>query len=207
MRELSIYTVVAIIFAIMVRYILLLVRKKIKPALAMWLFFSVAIIMSLVTYRSEGGYGLMDNIMNTADLVYVVTVCIAILLFGDKSSKFTRFDRGCLVAVIVILIFWIFTRNHRITNILMQTILVIAYFPVVKRLIESKENTEPFSVWIGMLLAPSIALLSSKGTLATIYSVRAIICVSILLLLMIRIEILKMKDNLKSRDNGSVRTT
>jgi len=173
----------------------------------MWLFFSVAIIMSLVTYRSEGGYGLMDNIMNTADLVYVVTVCIAILLFGDKSSKFTRFDRGCLVAVIVILIFWIFTRNHRITNILMQTILVIAYFPVVKRLIESKENTEPFSVWIGMLLAPSIALLSSKGTLATIYSVRAIICVSILLLLMIRIEILKMKDNLKSRDNGSVRTT
>jgi hypothetical protein len=197
MRELSIYAVAVITLVIMIRYILLLVRKEIKPALAMWIFFSVAIIMSLITYRSEGGYGLLDNIMNTVDLIYVVTVCVAIFLFGDKSSRFTRFDRGCMIAVLIILLFWIFTQNHWVTNILMQAILVIAYFPVIKRLIESRENTEPFSVWIGMLLAPSLALLSSKGTLATIYSVRAIICVSILLLLMLRIEFLKMKNNLK----------
>jgi hypothetical protein len=195
MRELSIYAVIIITLAIMVRYILLLVRKEIKPALAMWLFFSVAISMSLVTYRSEGGYGLLDNIMNTADLIYVVTVCVAIFLFGDRSSRFTRFDRGCLVAVMIIVLFWLITRNHHMTNILMQLILVIAYFPVVKRLLDSRENTEPFSVWIGMLLAPSIALISSKGTLATIYSVRAIFCVSILLLLMLRIELLKLKNN------------
>jgi hypothetical protein len=194
MRELSIYAVIGITLVIMVRYILLLVRKKIKPALAMWLFFSVAIIMSFVTYRSEGGYGLLDNIMNTVDLIYVVTVSVAIFLFGDKSSKFTRFDRGCLTAVMIILLFWIFTQNHWLTNIMMQVILVIAYFPVVKRLIDYRENTEPFSVWIGMLLAPSIALISSKGTLATIYSVRAIFCVSILLLLMLRIELLKLKN-------------
>lgn len=193
MRELSIYAVIGITLIIMVRYILLLVRKEIKPALAMWLFFSVAIIMSLVTYRSESGYGLLDNIMNTVDLIYVVTVCIAIFLFGDKSSKFTGFDRGCLIAVLIILLFWVFTRNHWVTNIMMQLILVIAYFPVVKRLIDSRENTEPFSVWIGMLLAPSIALISSRGTLATIYSVRAIFCVGTLLLLMLRIEILKLK--------------
>jgi hypothetical protein len=195
MREISIFAVVLITLAIMIRYILLLVRKEIKPVLAMWLFFSVAIVMSLITYRSEGGYGLLDNIMNTVDLIYVVTVSIAIFLFGDRDSRFSRFDKGCMVAVGIILLFWIFTQNHRLTNILMQVILVIAYFPVVKRLLESKENTEPFSVWIGMLLAPSIALLSSKGTLATIYSVRAIICVSALLLLMLRIEFLKLKNN------------
>jgi hypothetical protein len=193
MREFSIYTVTIITIVIMVRYILLLVRKEIKPALAMWLFFSVAIIMSMITYRYEGGYGFLDNIMNTVDLIYVSTVCMAIFIFGDKSSKFTSFDKGCLGAVLLILIFWAFTRNHWVTNILMQLIMVIAYFPVVKRLIDSRENTEPFSVWIGMLLAPSIALISSKGTLATIYSVRAIICVSILLLLMIRIEILNSR--------------
>lgn len=194
MREFSIYTVIVITLIIMVRYVLLLVRKEIKPALAMWLFFSVAIIMSLITYRSDGGYGLLDNIMNTVDLIYVVTVCVAIFLFGDKSSKFSRFDKGCLAAVMIILLFWIFTQNHWVTNILMQVILIIAYFPVVKRLIDSRENTEPFSVWIGMLVAPAIALFSSKGTLATIYSVRAIFCVGTLLLLMLRIEILKLKN-------------
>lgn len=193
MRELSIYTVIIIIFLIMVRYIWLLVKKEIKPALAMWLFFSVAIIMSFITYLSDGDYGFLDNIMNTVDLIYVVTICIAIIIFGDKSSKFSRFDKGCLVAVLTIVVFWIFTQNHKVTNMLMQAILVIAYFPVVKRLLDSKKNTEPFSVWLGMLLAPSLALISSKGMLATIYSIRAIICVSLLLLLMMWIEILNKK--------------
>jgi hypothetical protein len=195
MREFSIYSVSLITILLMVRYIMLLVRKKIKPALAMWLFFSVAIIISMITYIYDGGYGFLDNIMNTADLIYVVSVCLAIFIFGDKSSKFTGFDKGCLAAVLIILIFWFFTRNHMVTNILMQLIMVIAYFPVVKRLIDTRENTEPFSVWIGMLLAPSIALISSKGSLATIYSVRAIICVSILLLLMLRVEFLSLKAN------------
>jgi hypothetical protein len=193
MREFSIYGVIIIILFILVRYISLLVKKKIKPALAMWTFFSIAIVMSIITYLSDGNYGFLDNILNTVDLVYVLTICIAILIFGDKSSKFTRFDKGCLAAVIIIVAFWVFTQNHKVTNILMQAILVIAYFPVVKRLLDAKKNTEPFSVWIGMLLAPVLALMSSKGVLATIYSVRAIICVSLLLLLMLRIEILNRK--------------
>jgi hypothetical protein len=193
MREFSIFAVIVIIFSIMIRYIWLLVKKEIKPALAMWLSFSVAIIMSLITYISEGGYSYLDNILNAADLVYVVTISFAIIIFGEKSSGITRFDLGCLSAVMIIVVFWIFTHNHRVTNLLMQAILVIAYFPVVKRLIDTKENTEPFSVWIGMLLAPFIALISSKGTLATIYSVRAIICVSLLLLLMLRVEILNKR--------------
>jgi hypothetical protein len=72
---------------------------------------------------------------------------------------------------------------------MIQTILVIAYFPVVKRLLETRENTEPFLIWIGMLIAPFLSLLSSKGLLATVYSVRAIICVGLLLLLMLWIEV------------------
>jgi hypothetical protein len=193
MREFSIYGVIVIILLILVRYIWLLVKKEIKPALAMWIFFLVAIVMSIITYLSDGNYGFLDNILNTVDLIYVLAICIAIIIFGDKSSKFTRFDKGCLGAVIIISAFWVFTQNHKVTNILMQAILVIAYFPVVKRLLEAKKNTEPFSVWIGMLLAPMLALISSKGILATIYSVRAIICVSLLLLLMLRVEILSRK--------------
>lgn len=193
MREFSIATVIIIILSIMVRYIWLLITGKIKPALAMWLSFSVAVIMSFVTYIYNGGYSFLDNIMNAVDLVYVVTICLAIVIFGDKSSKLTMFDMACLAAVSIIVAFWFFTQNHKVTNLLMQSILIIAYFPVVKRLLDSKENTEPFSVWIGMLLAPMIALLSSKGTLATIYSVRAIICVGLLLLLMLRIEVLNKR--------------
>jgi hypothetical protein len=170
-------------------YIRQLVKKQIKPALAMWIMFSTAVGMSLITYLSAGNFGFLDNILNTVDLVYVITISVAIAIFGDKSSKITRFDKGCLLVVLLIVIFWIFTQNHVVTNILIQLILVIAYFPVVKRLLETRENTEPFLIWTGMLIAPVLSLLSSKGMLATVYSVRAIICVGLLLLLMVWIEV------------------
>jgi hypothetical protein len=38
-----------------------------------------------------------------------------------------------------------------------------------------------------------LSLLSSKGTLATVYSVRAIVCILMLLLLMLRVEYLLRK--------------
>jgi hypothetical protein len=171
------------------RYIWQLVKKEIQPALAMWVMFSIAVAMSLITYLKEGNYGFTDNILNSVDVIYVVTISVAIAIFGDKSSKITSFDSGCLIVVALIVVFWLFTQNHFVTNFMIQTILVIAYFPVIKRLFETRENTEPFLIWAGMLVAPFLSLLSSKGLLATVYSVRAIICVGLLLILMLWIEL------------------
>ena len=188
MKTFSIISVCLITVLLTVRYIWLLVKKEIKPALAMWVMFSTAVGMSLVTYLSSGNFSFFDNILNSVDLIYVVTISVAIAVFGDKTSKITRFDLGCLIVVLLIVIFWIFTQNHIVTNFLVQTILVIAYFPVVKRLLETKQNTEPFIIWVGMLIAPFLSLLSSQGMLATVYAVRAIICVGLLLVLMFWIE-------------------
>jgi len=188
-RTFSIYSVTLITILLAVRYIWQLVRKEIKPALAMWIMFSIAVAMSLITYLKEGNYEFTDNILNSVDVIYVITVSVAIALFGEKSSKITRFDLGCLIVVGLIVVFWVFTQNHLITNFMIQTILVIAYFPVVKRLFETRVNSEPFLIWTGMLIAPVLSLLSSKGLLATVYSVRAIICVGILLFLMLWIEV------------------
>lgn len=155
----------------------------------MWIIFTVAVGMSLLTYLAEGNYGFLDNIQNTLDLVYVVAISIAVIIFGDKSSKISRFDILCLTAVLLIVIFWIFTQNHLVTNILIQSILVIAYFPVIQRMLKTRENTESFIIWIGMLVAPVMSLFSSKGLLATVYSVRAFLCVGFLLLFMLWIEL------------------
>jgi hypothetical protein len=87
------------------------------------------------------------------------------------------------------MIFWFMTGAHFITNLLIQLILVIAYFPVINRMVTTGKNTESFSGWIGMLLAASISLISLEGTLAFIYSYRAIISVTILLSIMLYFEI------------------
>ena len=188
MNAFSIYGVIAINLFILVRYVWLIYQRRIKPALAMWLFFTIAVGGNLATYLSEGDYGLLDNILGTADILLVSLVTLAILLFGDKSTKFNRFDLGCLAAVIVIVAFWLITQHHIVSNVCIQAILIIAYFPVVKRLWKTEENTESFAAWIGLLLAPIISLLSSKGILATLYALRAILSTSFLLTLMVRVE-------------------
>ena len=191
MREFSILAVSLINLFIGIRYCILTYKKKIKPALAMWAFFSVAVSMSLVTYMANDHFSVWDNVLNTTDLLLVTTVTVFIYFFGDSSSKFTRFDKTCLIAVLAITVFWFITKTHFLSHIMIQSILVIAYLPVIRRLFQSKENTEPFSVWILMMIAPIFALLSSKGILASIYSIRAIASTDLLLLLMIRIEFLK----------------
>jgi hypothetical protein len=189
LKTFSIVSVCFITVLLLLWFIWQLARKEIKPALAMWVMFSVAVVMSMITYLHSGEYGFLDNIMNTVDLVYVLSVTLAILFLGDASSKINRFDLFCLVVVFIIIVFWVFTQNHVVTNLLIQSILVIAYFPVVKRLIKTRQNSESFLIWTGMMIAPALSLLSSKGFLATIYSVRAIICIALLLSLMVWVEI------------------
>lgn len=164
----------------------------------MWIFFTIAVGISLVTYMKSDHFSLLDNILNTTDLALTAIVSIAIYMYGDHTTRFSRFDKGCLAAVLVIVLFWFVTKNHIVTHALTQGILVIAYFPVISRLWKTRENGESFVIWIGMLLAPVLSLLSSKGTLATIYSVRAIVCILVLLLLMLRVEYLSKKRTLKN---------
>ena len=87
MRDFSIYAVSILNLLITVRYCWLLYTNKIKPALAMWIFFSIAVGMSLVTYMANDNYGFLDNILNTTDIILVTTVSIAIIIFGDKSCR------------------------------------------------------------------------------------------------------------------------
>ena len=189
MRTFSIIAVCVTNLLIGLRYVWLIRRRRISPALAMWAFFTIAVIGSLITYLSEGDYGLLDNVLNSADLLLCGGVALAIVLYGDRSSLFNRFDQGCLGAVMLIFAAWALTRQHAMAHLAIQMILIIAYFPVVKRLWRSDRNTESFTMWIGLLLAPIFSLLSSKGSLATVYAVRAIISTSLLLLLMVRVEL------------------
>ncbi|MCB1182649.1 hypothetical protein KDM41_04385 [bacterium] len=188
MQLFSVAAVVLINVFIAVRYTVQIRRGAIRPALAMWIFFSVAVAGSLGTYLAGGTYTPLDNILNVADLFLCVYVAIIIAVLGDASTRFTRFDLGCTLAVAAILAFWALSGRHATSHLLIQLILVIAYFPVVHRLWRATENTESFAAWLGLLAAPAFSLLSSKGTLATVYAVRAIVSTALLMLLMWRAQ-------------------
>jgi hypothetical protein len=159
----------------------------------MWVFFSLAVGISLFTYFAAGDFSISDNILNFTDLILVVCVSLAILMWGDSSTRFNRFDLGCLFAVLGIIAFWSISNNHVVTNYSVQSIMVISYFPVLGRMARQKKNTEAFSVWTAMLVAAGISLFASKGWLASVYAIRAVLCTGALLLLMLRIEIINRK--------------
>lgn len=167
-----------------VYYYWLIYNKKIRPSLAMWSFFTLAVGMSLITYLREGNHSPWDNILNTTDLLFVSSVTLSILLFGDPSTRFNRFDLGCLLFVALIVIFWFITDNNVITHLMVQGILVIAYFPVVNRMVRTRENNESYLLWGGMLLASVLALFSVKGSLAIVYTSRAVVCIILLMVIM-----------------------
>jgi len=180
----SIWSVSFLNLAMAIYYYWLIYHKKIRPSLAMWVFFTLAVGMSLFTYIKEGTHSPWDNVLNTTDLLFVSSVTLSILLFGDRSTRFNRFDLGCLLVVALIVIFWFITENNVVTHLMVQGILVIAYFPVVSRMIRTKENNENYLLWGGMLLAALLALLSTRGSLALIYTGRAVVCIILLMLIM-----------------------
>ena len=180
---------------ILSRYIYLLYNKKISPSLAMWTFFSLAVGISLFTYFAEDNHSISDNILNFTDMILVVSVSVAILIWGDTSTRFNRFDAGCLIIVFAITAFWAISKNHVVTNISVQSIMVISYFPVLGRMLKQKKNTEAFSLWFMMLIAAGISLFASEGWLASVYAVRAVACTGALLVLMVRVEVQARKSN------------
>jgi hypothetical protein len=184
MRIFSIASVCSINVIIGLIYIVQIRRRQIKPALAMWIFFTIATVGSLLTYLADGDFSPLDNILNLADFFLVFPVSLAILFYGGRSTRFNRFDVGCLIAVVLILISWILTRQNVIGHSAIQLILVIAYFPVVKRMWRAPRNTESYVMWVGLMVAPIFSLLSSKGLLAMVYAVRSMVGPALLLLLM-----------------------
>ncbi|MBN1646940.1 MAG: hypothetical protein JW874_02805 [Spirochaetales bacterium] len=184
MDDPAFYGVLIINSVILVRNSALIISGKIEPSLAMWAFFSIAVTGSLVSYLLDGHYSPLDNILNTSDIVLCLVQTAVIFIFGGKKARFNKFEYFCLSAVLLILVFWIFSKAHFVTNLGLQLILVIAYIPVYYRMIRAGKNTESFVTW-GLLSAISLlSLLTAKGTLAYVYSLRSMICTGALLVLM-----------------------
>lgn len=189
MENWSHYLVIIINAIFCIRYCTLTVQKKITPSLAMWFFFTIAVSGSLFSYLLESNYSAWDNILNSSDLILCSIVTITILFFGKRESKFDKFDLFCLAIVVLILLFWFYSKAHFSTHISLQIIQAIAYIPVIRKMIKSGKNNESFIAWILLLLVSAVSLFSAKGVLAIIYSVRATFCVALLLLLMTYFEL------------------
>lgn len=172
-------------------YSYLAVKGITHPTLMTWIIFFVAVSLSFSTYWSSKKHDLLSNICNTADIILVFAVIIVVVFFcNNVRFSMNLFEVICLLLSIVILIFWRITKTHELSNIFIQIIMVIAYFPTFYHLWTVSGTSESIVAWsISWLAALSgvVTGLFGKDKLAIIYSGRSLLMITILLILILRL--------------------
>jgi hypothetical protein len=186
----ALITVVLMVIANM-WYSFLTIKGVIHPTFMTWVIFLIAVSLSFATYWSSQKHSLLDNICNTGDMVLVLAVTIVIIFFGkDIRFRINIFEGLCLSLTLVIFIFWKITKSPELSNILVQVIMVMAYFPTFYHLWLASETSESPIAWGFSSLYALTGFITgklSKDKLAIIYSARSLIMMLIMLYLILRI--------------------
>ncbi|EKD24221.1 MAG: hypothetical protein ACD_81C00078G0002 [uncultured bacterium] len=165
----------------------------VQPRLASWVIFLIGSILSLVSYfASAGKHNATNNLANIADVLATLAVIVVLTLQGSRLELST-FDQYCLFSAGGIVVIWMFA-GHTTANLLLQGLMIVGYFPMIRSLWSATQNSESFVLWGTALVTSSIALCMSwrnrrVDPLAPVYAIRACILVGILLALMFRIEL------------------
>ncbi|HBO17133.1 MAG: hypothetical protein UR69_C0002G0212 [Candidatus Moranbacteria bacterium GW2011_GWE2_35_2-] len=193
MKRITAVVVSFLMAVVAIRYCYLIKLGEIHPVLATWLLFSLATGVGIWTYmRADSKKDVITNIANTTDVFATWSILLFLLFFGkDTRYAFSPFEILCIASVVAVLIYWRISKRANAANIAINFILVIGYLPTIVWLWKATENTESFSVWVIVLISNLTALynpIKEKDWFALLYASRAVILVSAIIGLMVRIE-------------------
>ena len=151
--------------------------------------------MSFLTYIVAEDRDVKSGIFNATDIVYVLAILIAAILWGkrecvteeDEHEETVRrvFERWYLAGAGAIVTYGLITGNAWRSNILTQLLMVFAYFPMWHKMIAQKRNTESFLGWIPVPAILALYPAACEGNaLAVIYASRALTLCLVTMLLM-----------------------
>ena len=173
------------IFAI--RYIYQVWKREISPALSTWIIFLLGTGLSLATYAIEEDHDFLSGILNTMDIIVVVAVLAAIIIWGNRKMRFKPFEKWYLWGVGAIVAYGMLSGDAWTSNILTQILISVGYFPTIQNLLTEKKNTESFTGWILVAVAGFIALYPATvngNVLATLYATRTVVLVAAIIAIM-----------------------
>ncbi len=187
---------VAVGTVIYVRYTL---KNPTQAVLASWAVIFTTNLLSFGTYWTTKDHSLTGNITNaggaTSSCVIFLTVARATWLSGRKP-QFSKFQRWCLGTALGILALWIAITwlagaSGFLPNLLTQVLMVIGYLVTVDKLLFANSVSEPKYAWgcIAMsCLAGLCPAIAGGDVLAIVYSTRAVVSSTTMVLLIKHIE-------------------
>jgi len=182
MKDIAVWLVMISMMSFATRYVYMIWKHKIKPALSTWMIFLIGTGLSLITYAIAEKHDFRSGILNTMDVLSVTTVLVATILWGNRKMLFRRFEKWYLIAAAGIVAYGIISGDAWHTNIFTQGLITLGYLPTIQKLVVEKKNSESFGAWAFGILSGIIALypaLKNGNSLATLYASRTVVVVAI----------------------------
>ncbi len=189
-KSAAIATVVTMLVEGMI-YVWSMKSLGVRPVFTTWLLFFVASSLSLWTYWSTEKHSVVGNIANVADAFVCAAILTGVIIFEKGNLMGSAFDEYCLIASVVILVFWRVTKHHTLSNLSLQAVMTIAYLPTFFELWHTAVNTEFLPMWILSWVSSIFALVPArvkKDRLGTVYAGRGLVLVSVVIWLILRIH-------------------
>lgn len=166
------------------RYVFQIWKRSINPALSTWIIFLAGTGLSLATYVIAENHDIVSGVLNTADVLVVLSISLAIIARNGWKLKFSRFEKFFLCAIAAAVVYGIISGNAWNSNLFTQALITSAYIPTLRKMYSLKKNTESFSGWGLNFAAATVALYPSLvdgNMLAVIYAIRTQICAIVIM--------------------------
>ena len=167
-------------------------KGNVKPVLATWVLFTLGVLLSFATNFAEtGGSGILANFFNLADSFAVLIILGVVLTRRDTRRSFNVFERWCIGAALIVAFLWRVSGQNVLAHLAIQAIFTVAYIPTLKHLWVSAKNTESFWMWFLNFVAEILGLIIPIQTLSflpIVYATRALICTSMVMVCIVRVE-------------------
>ena len=181
-------------------YCFLIWRRRVHPSLASFLIFSISFPLGFWMYMQNphwswgGNIGVLNSIVST--WMISATLFIRLIKDGKLSVELNKPQRRTIYASIVILIFWVITRDHLTAYILLQASILIGYVAMVKKFWNWQgKNPDSITFWLLNFLGTLVAVYAAieRNDLESwIYILRALPCMLFLIFILLRLE-MRMK--------------
>ena len=196
MKEISVWLVALVMMTFAVRYTYQIWKQEISPTLSTWIIFLLGTGLSLTTYAIAEKYDFRSGILNMMDVVAVMIVFLAILVWGNRDVRFKPFEKWYLGGIGAIVAYGLLSGDAWGSNIFTQVLISIGYVPTIQNLLTEKRNVESFTGWGCGIVAGLIALYPAMvdgNSLAVLYALRTIVLVSSIIAVMTYYELRSQK--------------
>lgn len=176
--------------------------RETNPVPASWILIVVTMALSFSMYWQSPKKSWTGNIALTSALVNTSIIFIGVIAtnirYGTLKVAFDKTQKWCLASGVGIMVFWMIMKSPLISYILVQCIVLVAYFATAKRLWKAERSTEPLFLWIAAFCANLCAIypaLVKNDPFTWIYIGRVVPSTLFVIYLIARIKRRMWKEN------------